>query len=151
MTEDKREKELTTANDCEWIRALDSNGNGIKISKVSLVELIRANMPVATNLDNGLFNRYWTKKVISEDIYLNRDEIYNFETGGYFAALISNSINGNAAIIVFSYFHIHIFGSDSDFSGQDINGKICIFKRDDGTYVLKNRMYDELRLLIDIL
>lgn len=150
MAEDRMEKDLAAASDCAWVRALDADGKSIRISKADLVELIRGNMPVATDLDNGLLNKYWTKKVISRMIDIRRDEIYSFGTGGYFAALISNTISGNSAIIIFSYFNIGILGSESDFSNQDVDGKICIFKQD-GIYVLKNRMYDLLKVFLDIL
>lgn len=151
MREDRQEQELNSATDCEWIRALDAQGKSIKIKKTDLIELIRGNMPVATDFNNGLFNKSWMNKVVSRTVDMVRDETYSFQSGGYFVALISNSINGNSAIIVFSYFHIHIFGSDSDFSNKDVEGKICIFKQENGIYVLKNRMYDLLRVFIEIL
>lgn len=38
MAEDRQECELTPASTCEWIRAIDSNGKSIKISKVDLLQ-----------------------------------------------------------------------------------------------------------------
>ena len=42
MAEDIREQELITATDCEWIRALDANGNSIKISKADLARIMNS-------------------------------------------------------------------------------------------------------------
>lgn len=57
MAEDKREQDLVAVNDCEWVRALDSNGNSIKIRKLELIELIRKEMPIATPINNGLLGK----------------------------------------------------------------------------------------------
>lgn len=53
---DLKEIELPIAADCNWVRGLDASGNPIRISKADMVELIRANMPVATIEKNGLMS-----------------------------------------------------------------------------------------------
>lgn len=41
MVEDKQENGLIVANDCEWIRGLDANGNSIRINKTDLASIFK--------------------------------------------------------------------------------------------------------------
>lgn len=38
--EDRQESQLPDSNDCKWVRAIDSNGKSIRISKSSLLSII---------------------------------------------------------------------------------------------------------------
>ena len=51
---DRKENELTKANNFEYVRALDSNGNSIQISKSDLVSVLEGLLPEATKDKNGL-------------------------------------------------------------------------------------------------
>lgn len=69
---DKKENELTSANNFKWVRALDSNGNSIRISKSDLVSVLE-----------GLINPY---KIINrfyatDDNLSNATEVGIYELG----------------------------------------------------------------------
>lgn len=51
---DKKENELTRANNFEWVRALDSNGNSIRISKSDLVSVLEGLLETASLTSKGL-------------------------------------------------------------------------------------------------
>ena len=45
--------QINTIND-EYVTLMNANGNPLRINKSDLIEVIRANMPVATTDKNGL-------------------------------------------------------------------------------------------------
>ena len=51
---DMKESALTQQSDCKWVRALDSNGNSIRISKEDLAAVVGELLPEATNENKGL-------------------------------------------------------------------------------------------------
>ena len=53
---DRKENELTKANNFEYVRALDSNGNSIQISKSDLVSVLGGLLPLATSTNKGLMS-----------------------------------------------------------------------------------------------
>lgn len=83
---DKAEKDLDLASDCEWVRALDANGKSIRIAKADLVELIRANMPVATSDINGLMSKtgFFHRRINSRNLADLESGIYplDLDEGG---------------------------------------------------------------------
>ena len=80
---DKAEKDLDLASDCEWVRALDANGKSIRIAKADLVELIRANMPVATSDINGLMSKtgFFHRRINSRSLAVLESGIYPLSEG----------------------------------------------------------------------
>lgn len=78
MAEDRMEKDLPAASDCEWLRALDASGNGIMISKADMVELIRANIPVVTHEKKGLMD-----KSAFMERSISNNELSSLESGIY--------------------------------------------------------------------
>ena len=54
---DVKEKDLPKKNDAAYIRALDSNGNPVLISKADLAQVAAELMPVATITKNGLMSK----------------------------------------------------------------------------------------------
>ena len=50
----KQESALTQQSDCKWVRALDANGNSIRISKVDLAAVVGELIGPATQTKNGL-------------------------------------------------------------------------------------------------
>ena len=64
---DVKEKDLPKMNDAAYIRALDSNGNPVLISKADLAQVAAELMPVATVEKDGLSSRY-TRVVFHEDM-----------------------------------------------------------------------------------
>ena len=70
---DKQESALTQQSDCKWVRALDANGNSIRISKEDLAavvgELINPlifRKAISTSENDILFNKL---SAISNGIY----------------------------------------------------------------------------------
>lgn len=51
---DLKESALTQKNDCKWVRALDSNGNSILISKEDLASVVGGLLPVVSEKSAGL-------------------------------------------------------------------------------------------------
>lgn len=51
---DKQESALTQQSDCKWVRALDANGNSIRISKEDLAAVVGGLLPEATSKSKGL-------------------------------------------------------------------------------------------------
>ena len=72
---DKAEKDLDQASDCGWIRGLDARGNPIKLNKADMVELIRANMPVATSEKKGLLDQLDYRQSMFYRGYITNSEI----------------------------------------------------------------------------
>ena len=54
---DRKENELTKANNFAYVRALDSNGNSIQISKSDLVSVLEELIGTATNSKSGLMSK----------------------------------------------------------------------------------------------
>ena len=57
---DKQESALTQQSDCKWVRALDSNGNSILISKEDLAAVVGGLLPVSTQAKNGLLAKEYS-------------------------------------------------------------------------------------------
>ena len=51
---DRKENELTKANNFDYVRALDSNGNSIKISKSDLVSVLEGLIGTVNESRDGL-------------------------------------------------------------------------------------------------
>lgn len=51
-----KESALTQQSDCQWVRALDSNGNSILISKEDLASVVGELLPVASPSQKGLMS-----------------------------------------------------------------------------------------------
>lgn len=54
---DVKESAMAQKNDCKWVRALDSNGNSILISKEDLASVVGGLLPAANVESNGLFSK----------------------------------------------------------------------------------------------
>lgn len=54
---DKQESALTQQSDCKWVRALDANGNSIRISKEDLAAVVGGLLPLASKEQNGLMSK----------------------------------------------------------------------------------------------
>ena len=53
---DLKESALTQKNDCKWVRALDENGNSIRISKEDLAAVVGELIGTATSSKDGLMS-----------------------------------------------------------------------------------------------
>lgn len=51
---DVKESALTQQSDCKWVRALDANGNSIRISKEDLASAVGGLLPVANWNETGM-------------------------------------------------------------------------------------------------
>lgn len=63
---DIKENEMSTASDCAYVRALDSNGNSIRISKADLASVVGGLLPNSSIENKGLliqgellYKTYW--------------------------------------------------------------------------------------------
>ena len=56
--------QINTINN-EYVTLLDANGNPLRINKSDLIEVIRANMPVATTDKNGLYGKSYVSKIFT--------------------------------------------------------------------------------------
>ena len=54
---DKLVSTLTQECDCKWVRALDANGNSIRISKEDLAAVVGGLLPTASQEQNGLLEK----------------------------------------------------------------------------------------------
>ena len=88
---DKQESALTQQSDCKWVRALDSNGNSILISKEDLASVVGELIGVATDDKDGLMPKgsYRKRDQLSGDIDLN--EI--MDNGYYSLSILSGKTN----------------------------------------------------------
>lgn len=57
---DVKESAMSQKNDCKWVRALDSNGNSILISKEDLASVVGGLLPVSTQAKNGLLAKEYS-------------------------------------------------------------------------------------------
>lgn len=62
---DLKESALTQQSDCKWVRALDANGNSIRISKEDLAAVVGELIGVATSEKNGLMSKSYVWKKVS--------------------------------------------------------------------------------------
>lgn len=58
---DVKESALRTGSDCKWVRALDANGNSIRISKEDLASVVGRLIGLANGEKNGLMSYYAAK------------------------------------------------------------------------------------------
>ena len=54
---DVKESAMSQKNDCKWVRALDSNGNSILISKEDLASVVGGLLGIADKNKNGLLSK----------------------------------------------------------------------------------------------
>ena len=78
---DVKESAMSQKNDCKWVRALDSNGNSILISKEDLASVVGGLLPLATlGENNGFMPKSVGYKTISiKDTYakISMESLYN--------------------------------------------------------------------------
>lgn len=92
---DKKENELTSANNFEWVRALDANGNSIRISKSDLVSVLEGLFPQASLTRNGIMNTNHTKS-IGDGFVVNSTSGHK---GKYVKLFTINNYNGTISTI----------------------------------------------------
>ena len=86
---DIKESAMSTASDCKWVRALDANGNSIRISKEDLASV------VGELVKPLIFNTEIKNNV-------NVDEI--FDTGFYYLYQNITGANNYSFLIVFKHY-----------------------------------------------
>ena len=103
---DRKENELTKANDFAYVRALDSNGNSIQISKSDLVSVLEGLLPEATKDKKGLMPINFSKFLI-DNIFPNveRNKLYkafNLKQYGLgVLVLLYGSVTNNINTVMF--------------------------------------------------
>ena len=129
---DLRESALTQQSDCKWVRALDANGNSIRISKEDLAEVLGGLIPIATSKANGLI----AKKQSGFANFFN-SYIANTAANGY---LIGENTSAYCSILLF---FTAWTGTDSaaliiSFKG---NGTACYIRKLVGANLVTPRFY----------
>ena len=112
---DRKENELTKANNFAYVRALDSNGNSIQISKSDLVSVLGGLLPEASYNTSGfadeLFNvqtvdaslniiyKFMQINKISFTQVINIRNTNELETNGLSIHYIATSINNDEKLV----------------------------------------------------
>lgn len=96
---DRKENELTKANNFEYVRALDSNGNSIQISKSDLISVLEGLIQLAGTNNKGfisasMYNMTYRSKTTNG--------LLKICSMGDFAALISIACFGVSSIVAIS-------------------------------------------------
>lgn len=142
---DKQESALTQQSDCKWVRALDANGNSIRISKEDLAAVVGGLLPLASKEQNGLMSKsdkiiqfkniksgnYPLFKIVDSTGYWSRNVsfIYGCNEGVPFAFLIGLYVQDG--ITPCRVFIKWLTEKDS---------KIKIYRKDDAIYLYINNM-----------
>lgn len=96
---DMKESALTQQSDCKWVRALDSNGNSILISKEDLASVVGELIGLATSNNNGLVSKDWCFPkggVVTPD-----QNIDNLEAGIYSVGAGNTNVPGSTTGVLF--------------------------------------------------
>lgn len=96
---DLKESALTQKNDCKWVRALDENGNSIRISKEDLAAVVGELLGNVTTEKSGLYPK---DKVFLIN-WLMRKDMALYDEKGYYVELLTiqkeqNDFSFNSAI-----------------------------------------------------
>lgn len=99
---------FATVQDAAYVYAEDANGNQVKMLKANLVELIRANMPVATMYENGLMP---SGQLISFSVRLEPNQVIDIIG----RSLVHLDIQGGTimGLVLFSYWGYDIINGPS--------------------------------------
>lgn len=107
---DKKENELTSESDFAYVRALDSAGNSIRISKADLVSVVEGLMPGASVYSKGLMTSDMYKTMYMSKVFEGEGLIKICDNDGFFLMLavvmagvgfgisISNTVSGSQYI-----------------------------------------------------
>lgn len=76
---DVKESALTQKSDCKWVRALDANGNSIRISKEDLAAVVGGLIGVSNTNKNGLLPSYRT---LTTNMNLTKIKVATITKGG---------------------------------------------------------------------
>ena len=94
---DVKESAMTQKSDCKWVRALDANGNSIRISKEDLAAVVGELLPLKDIYD-GVFIMYHRK---SDDIQMcvKPDKWQSYQNSGEIAEGVLVSEGGRNIIV----------------------------------------------------
>lgn len=134
---DVKESAMSQKNDCKWVRALDSNGNSILISKEDLASVVGGLLPESTNTNKGAASTGMFKAITvnskgikitpnkSSYTFINYRAIVYDNGHCYLYDIIFSSIGLKSV----SNFHVYkVFGTrDAPKLKQDSNGNLYIF------------------------
>lgn len=96
---DVKESAMAQKNDCKWVRALDSNGNSILISKEDLASVVGGLIGLATSNKNGLVSKDWCFPkggIVTPD-----QNIDNLEAGIYSVGAGNTNVPGSTTGVLF--------------------------------------------------
>ena len=148
---DRKENELTKANNFDYVRALDSNGNSIQISKSDLVSVLEGLLPIVSETKNGFIRKGNLSTYIVDNANLLRanvssDNILVFTKQCICVLIffshsnrIAQKIVGNLDISVYydnenHYIYIQGIQTDSEvslfYTSQKVNKEIKIAQAD---------------------
>ena len=89
---DVKESALTQQSDCKWVRALDANGNSIRISKEDLASVVGGLMSEATTTKKELLQPLTISCYDSSNMSNDANLFYMYLNAGISAVLTSGGI-----------------------------------------------------------
>lgn len=145
---DLKESALSAQSDCKWVRALDANGNSIRISKEDLAEVLGELIGLVSSAKSGLAHQYMYS-ISSKYISIQNSQYtivaqipitcsgYILITGG-----IQASYSNNMAALVhvtcdatkFYARFISLDGIETELYYKAINGKYQLAIKDKSTW-----------------
>lgn len=140
---DKKESDINPASDFSYVRALDANGNSIKIHKDDLTTVISAAIGLANTNRNGLQRSTYAH---SGDILLSPGQIIDTKLN-YGLLIINHPSAGDSAVFLCDHFDINIILSKYSASLEDAPGKLYVYKESPGASAKIKNNYSEERLM----
>ena len=134
---DKQESALTQQSDCKWVRALDANGNSIRISKEDLAAVVGGLITRIPKLGNPLKEGYIKKASFSPENALKKIEISKANGVVLVVAYHNTKSEGPQLFFIHKtesspyYFMSNIYGRLVTYESADENGLIV---RTNSTY-----------------
>lgn len=129
---DVKESALTQQSDCKWVRALDANGNSIRISKEDLASVVGGRIGNATTDKDGLMSRN-DKKSMPQRLALSPLKITGLESGrGFFCEIVAQNYECGL---------YYIYRTNSNVYYYLITGALAISSikiKDDAIYIIRD-------------
>ena len=100
---DVKESAMSTASDCKWVRALDANGNSIRISKEDHARVVGGLIGTATSSKDGLIPKKLMPISVNSTETKRLFRLTSFSTSSKIYAVFVVSINKTQYLQPYSY------------------------------------------------
>ena len=148
-----KESALTQQSDCKWVRALDSNGNSILISKEDLASVVGELLPAANYTINGMMSKnYCIRNLINAS---SGGKDYMFKISGQFSyaayELLAVSDDGRMLLCTFVFSPFGASIKPTIIKQVEFTGYIKFFRKEGdniSTYFKLNTGYNATSLFI---